>query len=114
MAFKLFLVNHTQFEYTFLCRSNFSQERCPFILPESWEGEEDDLEVMTEYVFREKLKHKKRYVQVEMFPNDCEDSDEESEENSDEEDLKDENRRAVLKSKKHDSDDEDDLKSDLS
>ena len=115
MAFKLFLVNHTQFEYVLLCRSNFSQERCPFTVPEGWEGETDDLEIMTEYVFREKLKHRKKYIEIDMFPDDYE--SEESDEESDEEDLRDENRRAVLKNNKkapRESDDEDDLKSDLS
>lgn len=88
--YKLFLVNHTQYEYTQLCRSNFSQERTLFLLPADWQGDSDDMEVMTEFVFREKLKHRHKYNEVDMLPD--MDSDEE-EKNSDQEDLKDEYRK---------------------
>lgn len=97
MVYKLYLVNHTQYEYVDMCRSNFSQERCMFIVPESWDGNNDDMEVMTEFVFREKLKNRKKYSEVEMFPDPGE---EDEEANSDEEDLKDDERKKYLADKK--------------
>ncbi len=93
MVFKLYLVNNTQLEYVNLCRSNFSQERCMFMLPECWDNY-DDMEVMTEFVFREKLKNRKNYTLVDMFPE--YDQDDSNEENSDEEDLKEDTRKKYV------------------
>ena len=80
MPFDLFLVNHTQKEYCYLCRSGFSQERAPVTLPAGWNGVEDELEVLTEYIFREKLKHRKQYTEVEMWPEPSGSEDEDSDE----------------------------------
>jgi hypothetical protein len=66
--YKLYLVNNTRFEYIEACQSDFSQARSHFAIPPSWNGSEDDMEMMTEFVFKEKLKHRRRYVIVEMFP----------------------------------------------
>lgn len=68
--YKLLLVNHTQFQYIELCRSNFSQERVLFMFPSNWEYT-DETEIMTEFIFREKLKNRKNYQLVDMF--DCDD-----------------------------------------
>lgn len=106
MVYKLYLVNHTQYEYVDLCRSNFSQERAMFIVPESWSGGNDDMEVMTEFVFREKLKNRKKYSLIEMFPEP--EDDEDGNENSEQEDLKDDERKKYLANgtKKDEDDDE--------
>lgn len=102
MVFKLYLVNNTQYEYVDLCRSNFSQERCMFMLPENWDNY-DDMEVMTEFVFREKLKHRKKYELVDMFP---EYDQDESEPNSDEEDLKEDTRKKYVENNEESGEDE--------
>lgn len=95
--YKLYLVNHTQFQYTELGRSNFSQERCVFMLPGDWDNS-DDMEMMTEFVFREKLKNRKKYELVPMIsdPNDF--IDDEAEE-SGKEDLKEEIRHLYISGK---------------
>jgi len=82
--YKLFLVNHTEFEYVDMCRSNFSQERVAFTLPESWDREAD-LEIITEFVFREKLKKRRKYTLVDMWNHEDISSEEDS-------DLEDENK----------------------
>jgi len=90
MVFKLYLVNHTHNQYIELCRSNFSQERVQFTVPYDWNGHEDDMEVMTQFVFREKLKNRKDYELIEI-DEEPEMSDSEEDE-SDEEDGKEEAR----------------------
>lgn len=86
--YKLYLINHTQYEYTDLCRSNFSQERRHFCLPSGWKRE-DDMEVMTEFVHREKLKHRKKYVEVDMYYiEETEDSEQESNQEDGKEDMR--------------------------
>jgi hypothetical protein len=52
------------------------------------------MEMMTEFVFREKLKKRKKYSEIDMFPEINEDDDDEP--NSDEEDLKDDVREKYL------------------
>lgn len=94
--YQLYLVNHTQQEYCNVCRSNFSQERAHFIIPEGWNGDNDDMEIITEFVFREKLKNRKRYTQVEMWPEpDTEDEDCEE----DQEDLQEDLREKITNTK---------------
>ena len=94
------MVNSTQYQYIVLCRANFSQERCPFIQPEGWNLESDDVEIMTEFVFREKLKNKKKYARVDMFPDCPFDEDEEDEETDD--DKQNELRKIYTKDSKDD------------
>ncbi len=74
--FKLYLVNHTRKEYCQLCRGNFSQERVPFIFPGDW-GNFDEMEIMTEFIFAEKLKDKKHYSEIDMYGTPDSESDDE-------------------------------------
>lgn len=103
MVYKILLVNHTRFEYVELCRSNFSQERRMFCVPENWNGSNDDMEVMTEFIFREKLKNRKKYLEVEMF---LEPDDDDEPNNSDEEDFKEDMRKKYLINEKTDNQEE--------
>jgi len=56
------------------------------------------MEIMTEFVFREKLKNRRKYSMTDMFPDPC---DQDSDENSDEEDLKDDMRNKYLSGPKN-------------
>jgi hypothetical protein len=94
--FQLYLVNHTRDEYTEMCKSNYSQERVIFCLPFEWDTT-DEMEIMTQYIFREKLKRRSKFTLVDMYFN-GEDSDKES--NSDQEDLKEEVRKDIISLKK--------------
>lgn len=85
--YQLYLVNHTQLQYVNLCRSNFSQERVVFMYPPFWELV-DDLEIMTEFVFREKLKNRKKYELVDAYPDLDSDIDPGSEKEDEQESLK--------------------------
>ncbi len=93
--YELFLVNHTQKQYVKLCNSDFSQERVRFIFPMMWETS-DQSEIMTEFVFREALKHHRKYELVSAFP-DPPSSEEEPE--SDEENVAREKAKSVTRSR---------------
>lgn len=66
MGFFFYFVNHTSKEYTVLLKGCFSRERKIFSMPSGW-SREDDMEIMTEYVFREQLKNRSSYSEVDMF-----------------------------------------------
>lgn len=105
MPYQIYLVNHTRLEYVKVCQSGFSQERTLFMIPDSWSGSEDDMEMMTEFVFREKLKHRKRYDMIEMFP---EPESEDTEENTDQEDISENIRQICIQDKTQETHDEGD------
>ena len=79
-------------------------------LPAGWNGVEDELEVLTEYIFREKLKHRKQYTEVEMWPEPSGSEDEDSDE-MDQSDFQEDVREQVTRNK--DPEDEDPEDEDL-
>lgn len=99
--YQLFLVNHDRMQYVDVCRSNWSQERKVFCFPVEWEHL-DDMEIMTEFVFREKTKNYKKYDQIDMFPSpsDLESDGDDDDDADDLEDAKEESRKVYVKGKK--------------
>lgn len=65
------------------------------MIPLDWKGDQDDMEVMTEFVFREKLKNRKRYTLIEMWPEPETDDDEDEESKADQRDLQEDIRKKV-------------------
>ena len=102
--YRLLLVNHSQMEYAIMCRSNLSQERTIFRMPSGWDGD-DDMEIMTEFVFREKLKNRRKYTETDICPLvESEDEDEEVEDENEKtgetDDLQEDYRKAKIENKK--------------
>lgn len=78
MGFYLYLVNHNSKSYTVIAKGSFSRERRYFALPSGW-SREDDMEIMTEYVFNEQLKNRSSYDEVDQFEDDHETESDDSE-----------------------------------
>jgi hypothetical protein len=88
MGFYIYLVNHNSKTYTVIAKGSFSRERRYFALPSGW-SREDDMEIMTEYVFNEQLKNRSSYDEVDQFEEDHEtDSDDSEESESGQRDYK--------------------------
>jgi hypothetical protein len=60
------------------------------------------MEIVTEFIFREKMKHRKKYILVNMF--DAGSDSDEDEDESEQEDLRDEFRRKITKKSDEDED----------
>jgi hypothetical protein len=82
--YDLYLVNHTKKEFYVLCKSSSSQERKSFHFNSGWDRE-DDMEVMTQYVFKEKLKNRSKFKPA---PDDEEYDEDEEEDNDKDDDVK--------------------------
>jgi len=67
------------------------------MLPLEWKGDSDDMEIVTEFVFREKLKNRKRYTEINMWPEPESEDDEDEEPEDGQEDYQEDIRNDVTK-----------------